>query len=234
MKIVFLGDAHLKGEGEASESALLEFLQNLKNVDYLVILGDLFDFWTARNTVACLRYRGVLNALKDVKEGGVKIIYVEGNHDFSMGRFFTDELGAEVVEGSLIVELDNRKFYLTHGDTVEMTKGYRRWRGFLRSPLFDLLNMALPSSLVWGIAMKLSGRSRSYDTKGPALDKKLREFAGERIKGGADIVVMGHSHMAGVTEIGGGIYANPGGWQGGQSYLLYEKGKMELRKYGGI
>ncbi|MFQ5428089.1 MAG: UDP-2,3-diacylglucosamine diphosphatase [Thermodesulfobacteriota bacterium] len=231
MKIIFLGDAHLKGEGEAAETALIEFLQNLKEVDLLVILGDLFDFWTARNTVVERRYRDVLQALKDVKEHGVKIIYVEGNHDFSMGSFFIDELEASIVEGSMVQEFDGKRFYLTHGDTVGMTKGYRRWRRFLRSPLFSFLTTVVPSGVVWNIATRLSGKSRSYNTKGQQLDERLQEFAHDRIDGGVDIVVMGHSHMAGVHKIGHGTYANPGGWQGERSYLLYEKGKIEVKKY---
>ncbi len=231
MKIIFLGDAHLKGEGEAAETEFIGLLTNMRGVDCLVILGDLFDFWTARNSVARARYKAVLGALKKVKERGVKIIYVEGNHDFSMGPFFTEELGARVVKDGAVFTLDNRKFYLSHGDTVSMTEGYRRWRGFLRSPLFSFLTMLLPSSLVWSIATRLSDRSRSYDTKGTVLDKRLMSFAKEKLGDSAEIVVMGHSHMAGVTELGNGIYANPGGWQGERTYLVYEKGKIELKRY---
>ncbi|MFQ5480221.1 MAG: UDP-2,3-diacylglucosamine diphosphatase [Thermodesulfobacteriota bacterium] len=231
MKIIFLGDAHLKGEGEAAETELVEFLYTLKDLDYLVILGDLFDFWTETNTVARSRYGAVLRTLKEVKEHGVKIIYAEGNHDFAMGGFFTKELGARVVEGEAVLTLDNKRFYLSHGDTVGMTKGYRRWRGFLRSPFCSFLMRVMPSEVVWSIAMRLSGRSRSYNTKGPQLDKRLSEFAAQRIEGGVDIVVMGHSHMAGVHKIGNGTYANPGGWQGERTYLVYENGKIEVKKY---
>ncbi|MFQ5354211.1 MAG: UDP-2,3-diacylglucosamine diphosphatase, partial [Thermodesulfobacteriota bacterium] len=145
MKIIFLGDAHLKGEGEAAETALVEFLLGLEGVYLLVILGDLFDFWVADNAVAEARYSAVLQALKEVKERGVKIIYVEGNHDFSMGGFFTDELEATIVEGSVVQKFDGKRFYLTHGDTVGMTRGYRRWRRFLRTPLFYFLkNVVAP------------------------------------------------------------------------------------------
>jgi len=231
MKIIFLADAHLKGEGEAAEVELIEFLDTLEGIDCLVILGDLFDFWIARNKVARTRYKAVLKALKRVSEQGTRIIYVEGNHDFSMGGFFTEELGATVVEGEAELTLDKKKFYLSHGDTVEMTDGYRRWRGFLRSPSFSFLTTVLPSGLVWSVATRLSGRSRSYDTKGPGLDERLREFARERIESGVDFVVMGHSHMAGVHKIGHGTYANPGGWEGERTYLLYEKGRIKVKKY---
>ncbi len=233
MKIIFLADAHLKGGGDADETELLKFLDTLNGVEYLVIMGDLFDFWIGRNKIARARHRAVLQALKGVRERGVRIIYVEGNHDFAMGGFFTKELGVRLVEGEAICTLDNRKFYLSHGDMVEMTDGYRRWRGFLRSPLFTFLTMVLPSSLVWSIAARLSERSRSYDTKGAGLDKGLMNFADKKIAEGAEIVVMAHSHMAGVHKLGKGIYANPGGWQDERTYLAYEKGRIEVKKYGG-
>jgi len=231
MKIIFIADAHLKGEGEANEAELTRFLNGMDDADYLVILGDLFDFWTGRNSEARVRYRSVLRALKGVHDRGVRLIYVEGNHDFSMGRFFTVTLEARIVRESAVMELGGRKFYLAHGDTVDMTGGYRLWRGFLRSPVFSALSMALPSSLVWSIAGGLSGRSRSYNTKGPVLDSHLREFARRQLEGGVDFVVMAHSHMAGVHEINGGTYANPGGWEGERTYLVYEGGRMEVRKY---
>jgi len=233
MKIIFLADAHLKGEGEPAERDFLRFLDNLQGVDCLVILGDLFDFWVGNNKVARRRYRAVLCALKEVAERGVRIIYVEGNHDFSMGNFFTETLGATVVEEEAELTLDEKKFYLSHGDTVEMTDGYRRWRVFLRSPLFSFLTTVLPSGLVWSIASKLSARSRSYDTKGAALDNRLKIFAAEKISAGTGIVVMAHSHLAGVHKIEKGTYANPGGWQGERTYLVYEKGIIKVSKFTG-
>jgi len=231
MKIIFLADAHLKGGGDAAETELIELLNGLKEVEYLVIMGDLFDFWIGSNKIARSRYSAVLAALAEVNGKGVKIIYVEGNHDFSIGPFFTAELGATVVEGEAVLTLDNKRFYLSHGDMVEMTEGYRRWRGFLRSPLFSFLTMVLPSSLVWSIAVRLSTRSRSYDTKGADLDKRLKKFADKKIAEGAEIAVMAHSHLAGVHKIGKGIYTNPGGWQGERTYLVYEKGRIEVKKY---
>jgi len=231
MKIIFLADAHLKGDGDADERELIEFLGGLKGVDCLVILGDLFDFWIGRNKVAQTRYKAVLRALKRVAERGARIIYVEGNHDFSMGDFFTEELGATLVECEAELTLDNHKFYLSHGDTVEMTEGYRRWRTFLRSPFFGFLTAMAPSRVVWAIAMRLSGRSRSYNTKVPELDKRLLNFAKEKIADGAEIAIMAHSHKAGVHKLGKGTYANPGGWQGERTYLVYEKGRIALEKY---
>jgi UDP-2,3-diacylglucosamine hydrolase len=231
MKIIFIADAHLKGEGEAAEADLLAFLDSINDADHLVILGDLFDFWTGRNTVAHERYKAVLAALEDLSRRGTTIIYVEGNHDFSMGPFFTERLKAHVIKEAETLTLDNKKFYLAHGDTVDMTDGYRRWRGFLRSSAYTALTSVLPSSVVWNIAMHLSGRSRSYNTKGSALDEHLREFAKKIIAHGADFVVMAHSHLAGVHKIKSGTYANPGGWQGERTYLEYEKGKMRVKKY---
>ncbi len=231
MKIIFLGDAHLKGDGETNEAELIEFLKGLEGVDCLVILGDLFDFWIGRNRVAQTRYRVVLRALKRLAGRGVQIIYVEGNHDFSMGSFFTEEIGATLVGGEAVLTLDNHKFYLSHGDTVDMTEGYRRWRTFLRSPFFAFITAIVPSRIVWTIAMRLSGRSRSSNTKGIELDNRLKNFAKDKIADGADMVVMGHSHKSGVHKLGTGTYANPGGWHGEKTYLVYEKGKIRVKRY---
>ena len=236
MKIVFIADAHLKGLGDPNQESLVKFLDGLSGVDKLVILGDLFDFWTGFNEVVYYHYLPVLTSLMGLKGRGTEIVYLEGNHDFSMGGFFTGNLGASVCPEHCELEVEGRSFYLAHGDTVRMSAGYRLWRGFLRSGVFRLITRVTPPGVVWKVAGFLSGRSRKYNKRGSFIDRRFEKFAEHRIAGGADCVVLGHSHVPGVHEetTGGrrGLYANPGSWLD-SSYLVYDMGEFRVERFEG-
>lgn len=236
MRMVFIADGHLKGLGDPNQLALVKFLDGVK-ADTLAVMGDLFDFWTGSNAVAKAQYAPVLEAFLRLRKRGVRIMYFEGNHDFSMGPFFTNELQAQVFEGLSEEKLGKNHCLLGHGDTVEMSTGYRLWRAYLRSPLFKVMAAIATPPAVWAIANRLSkkSRKRSYPLKENFTELKLREFAKDRIGRGADVVVLGHSHEAGVTfmESSGrqGIYANPGSWARDKSYLVFDGKSFVIERW---
>ncbi len=236
MRMVFVGDAHLKGEEDPGQAALVSFLDGLK-ADTLAVMGDLFDFWTGSNEVAIAHYRPVLDSFARLRKRGASIMYFEGNHDFSMGPFFTGELKARVFEGTASMELAEKRFLLGHGDTVGMSAGYRLWRAYLRSPLFRAMAALVTPRGVWAIAGRLSKKSRrrAYGSTENTVELRLREFAKAEVGAGADFVVLGHSHEPGVSviEAGGrrGVYANPGSWERDRSYLVFDGKAFRVERW---
>lgn len=236
MKIVFIADAHLKGLGDPNQKDLVRFLKELRKIDILVVLGDLFDFWAGSNKVAFSEYAPILECFSSLRKRGTGLIYLEGNHDFRMGRFFSETLGGGVYPDRHEMVIEGKKVLLSHGDTISMTKGYALWRGFLRSPLFTLVLLAAPHEFVWKVAKSLSGKSREYNGTSTEVEDGLVEFAKRRIGDGFDAVVLAHSHTPGISKhewLGrAGIYANPGSWAGQRSYLVYEDGEFRVERWG--
>lgn len=236
MKAVFIADAHLKGLDDPNQKNLCSFLETLKDIDKLFILGDLFEFWTGYNEILEYHYAPILAQFKKFREAGIEIIYVEGNHDFSVAPFFKEILGGEVYPDSADINLGGKRFFLTHGDGVEHSAGYKIWRRFLRSRVAGRIVKILPPAFTWKVAMILSKRSRRNHKRGDALDNLQREFANKKIKQGFDIVVFAHSHVPEISEIAAngkkGVYANPGDWIKEFSYLVYEDGNIRLESYG--
>lgn len=237
MKVIFVGDAHLKGMDDPNQKELRLFFDSLKGVDALVVLGDLFDFWMGYNEVVYYHYLPVLNAMKRLRDQGTKIVYIEGNHDFMMGRFFTDVLGASVYPDDFIMEVDGRMVYLSHGDTINMTRSHAFWRRLVRSWVFKGLTTVLTPGAVWKVASVLSRTSRTYNKKGHVIETLMKEFARGKITAGLDAVVLGHSHVADVDdevlEDRPGVYANPGAWCDTFTYLLYENGRFTVQRWKG-
>ncbi|MEE9542291.1 MAG: UDP-2,3-diacylglucosamine diphosphatase [Thermodesulfobacteriota bacterium] len=237
MKIVFIADSHLKGLSDPNQEALCDFLDGLFKIDKLVILGDFLDMWTGLNDVVYKEYKPILKSLFALTESGVELIYIEGNHDFHMGPYFTETLRAKVCPESCGLMLGDKRVYLAHGDAINMTFGYSLLRGFLRSPVFKLLSSALPPHLIWNIGNLMSHGSRGYgNSKSATLtEKKQKIFAKKILAKGFDGVILGHSHTAGVhrglIEGSEGFYANPGGWINGHSFLVYEDGELSVKNY---
>ena len=237
MKIIFIGDAHLSGLDDANMAPLCSFIDSLWPINTLVIMGDLFDVWTGTNKATLREYAPLLKSLRVLKCKGTKIVYLEGNHDFSLGKFFTGDLLAEVYPEEHTMEIDGKRLYLSHGDTVHMKAGDKLWRLFLRSPLFTLLSKLLGSNNVWRIAKKLSSKSRYYGAK-KDVESAIRAFAEKKLASeGYDGVIFGHSHVGGIHKeaagSGTGFYANPGGWVNEKSYLIYEDGEFRMEIFNG-
>lgn len=228
MKTVFLADAHLKGAEDPHQGAVAGFLDGLDGIDTLVILGDFFELWTGTNAVVCEEYGPVLQALQRLRDRGVKLVYLEGNHDFSMGSFFTETLGAAVYAGSFATEMDGRRVYMAHGDAVAMTFGYRLWRWLLRSAFCRLFTRVIGARWSWSIGMYMSQGSRRYSVHGGAVEARLREFAQAKLDAGFDTVILAHSHSAGAHRLGNGVYANPGSARDRMSRLVCEDGSFRI------
>lgn len=235
VEAIFIADAHLKGLGDPNQKLLCSFLETLKDIDKLFILGDLFEFWTGYNEMLEYHYAPILAQFKRFQEAGMEIIYVEGNHDFSVAPFFKEILGGEVYPDSADINLDGKRFFLAHGDIVEHSISHKIWRCFLRSPFLRMLIRITPPAFVWKVAMWLAKESRRNYTRGIIIDNLQREFAKKKIRQGFDIVILAHSHVPEFLEetVGDkhGIYANPGDWIGEFSYLVYENGVLRLERY---
>lgn len=237
MKIIFLADSHLKGLDDPNQKTLCAFLDGLFKIDKLVILGDFFDFWIGLNDVVYEQYKPVLKSLFALGKSGVEIIYIEGNHDFHMGPYFTETIKAKVYTESCGLLLDGKRIYMAHGDTINMTTGYQIFRTLLRGPLLKFLRVIIPPLLAWNIGKTMSQGSRGYgDRKSSTItEREQKVFAKKMLARDFDGVILGHSHTAGVHKnlLGdsSGFYANPGGWMNDHSFLIYEDGEFNIRNY---
>jgi len=237
MKIIFISDTHLQGLADENQQTLVNFLDQIKeDTNLLVILGDLFDFWMGNNKKAFEQYRPILDKLLEIKEGGIGIKYLEGNHDFFLGSFFSRDLKAEIYPDCLEMELEGKRIYLAHGDLVDSQDyRYRAFRMFLRNKLvFYLLRAAFPDNLGWKLANRFSRASReSRETVGKDYQRIFQEFALSKFEQGFDVVILGHSHQPEFlrTSIDGKekLYVNLGYCREQLSYLIYEGGDFKLQ-----
>lgn len=231
----FFGDAHLGAEPpereRSREARLVDFLDSLHGrASSVVVIGDLFDFWFEYRTAIPRRHFRVLRALQGLVESGVPVTYLNGNHDFWLGRFLAEEIGVRTHEGALSLELQGRRVWVHHGDgLLGGDLGYKVLRQVLRHPASIALYGLLHPDLAIPLAHRVSAWSRG-SREGRALqgDRLWREIAEPRFALGYDAVLIGHLHQLYERREGGREFFVLGDWLTRFSYAVLEGGKLRL------
>lgn len=235
---VFFSDAHLGAESaerEAVRSARLhEFLAALEGrVRTLTIAGDLFDFWFEYRTAIPRRAFETLTRLRRLAESGVDVTYLNGNHDFWLGRFLDETVGIRTHDGPLTLDLDGRRIWVHHGDgLIGGDLGYKVLRRVIRHPLSIGLYQWLHPDLGIPLARHVSHWSRGSRDERPLEPERLwNEVALPRFREGFDTVMIGHFHHAFERRDGRRAFFVLGDWIRHFSYVVLERGELRLETW---
>jgi len=238
MPAYFFSDVHLglgsKEQERGKENNLLKFLEEIRpKTESLFIVGDLFDFWFEYRTVIPKGFHRTLSALQAFTDEGRTVHYVAGNHDFWIGDYFGSELGMAVHLEPFETLVQGRKVFLHHGDGLsERDLGYRLIKPVLRNRVNIALYRWLHPDIGVRLARGSSRTSREYTTgKHFGEEAGMLRFAREKIRGGADVVVMGHRHKPSREEIDGGVYVNLGDWITYRTYAEMNNGAIALNEW---
>jgi len=238
----FISDAHLgvRSPGwQSREERLLRFLRAMPSeVSDLVVVGDLFDFWIEYRNLYRSEYFQTLRVLADLRDRGVRLHYVAGNHDFALGPLLTDQVGFLVYPRALSGELLGAHIHVEHGDGVLPSEiPYRVVRALLRSRLNQALYKMLHPTIGIGLAGLASRLSRHGSSGRPLKQTRIEAYraAAARLlkQTGAEIVVLGHSHTPELCRFAGGTYCNTGEWIHEGSYAMLSEGRIRLWKLDG-
>jgi UDP-2,3-diacylglucosamine hydrolase len=219
-------------------------LERAKSDDTVVMAGDLFDLFVGNKKIFRDRYGEFFTALESAGKRGVRMHYIEGNHDFLIRRAFAGIPGLEIHPHDVSLELEGRRFFFAHGDTADRGDyRYRALRIFLRSPFLKAFVALAPGSLVDAIGRGGSKRSKKGRPRLPAelpqgrmetLRKVYRSYAAEKLNQGYDFVVLGHCHDLDEMhfQIGGrsGQYVNIGFPRAHGSFVSWQPGEDRMHR----
>jgi UDP-2,3-diacylglucosamine hydrolase len=234
-EIYFISDAHLGLESRERElgrtARLHEFLDSLAgHAEALYIVGDLFDFWFEYASAIPRRHFATLAVLARLREAGVRIVYLNGNHDFWLGHFLADELGIETRTEAVTLEAQGHRIWLHHGDgLVGGDLGYRVLKRVIRHPWSIGLYGLLHPDLGIPLAHAVSHWSRRSRPDRPPDDERLwRELAVPRFSDGFDTVMVGHFHHAYERREPGRAFFVLGDWMEAFTYVRLQHGELTL------
>jgi UDP-2,3-diacylglucosamine hydrolase len=213
------------------ELQLVRFLNSIKgDAKKLFILGDLFDYWFEYKKVIQKGFYRTFTALSDLSDAGVEIHYFIGNHDFLHSDFFKNDIGVIVHEENYSIDLEEKKFYLGHGDgLVRNDYGYLILKKIFRNKFIQKLYALIHPDLGISIASSTSKKSRDYtSTKSYGEIDGVFDAAKKKIDEGYDYVIFGHTHNRTLEKYNSGFYVNLGTWLTGPGYGIFTNGKFEI------
>jgi len=233
MRAIFIADAHLRHPQDQNYRNLLNFLEQQQgNLDALFLLGDIFEFWIGYRSVVFSEHLPLLCRLQQLSESGCRLFYVEGNHDFNLGAFFTDTLKCTVIPDQQVVPLGGRKIFVCHGDLADpKAKSYRLLRAFWRSGFLKFLTKIVPPDAAWRFGNFLCNLSRKKRHRRHDPSPLVIPYAKKSLALGADYFVCGHFHYPLQTTIKEGQITVLGDWIKQFSYLEAVDDDIELKTF---
>ncbi|NCN27548.1 UDP-2,3-diacylglucosamine diphosphatase [bacterium] len=234
--IAIYSDLHL--DIDDSKAGNQEFFKTLralpsKGVLEVWLLGDIYDLLVGPFGFWKKTHQQFFSTLAFLSDHKVKVLWVEGNHDFHLKKLMTD-LGVEYHQEDLTYEIESKKVYLGHGDTVnQLDQEYLKWRRVIKSPIFRRAISLAPNfvakNIMLPIARKASRQSRSREKSRnlDLADQAYQDFVHSLIKdSGYDAVFLGHHHKKQLQKIQKGFYLNLGCWSSNTGrYALWTPSK---------
>src|SRR5262249_13953936 len=183
-------------------------------------VGDIIDGWRLRSTWYWpSSHKQVVQALVRAAWKGSRVVYIPGNHDAFLRDYYGRHFGGvEVVEQTIHVAADGRRYLVVHGDHLDRALRHTRRFAFLggvaagataaANGVLDLLRATLglaPWSLSQWAKLKVKQATRYLDD----YEQNLAEIARRHA---ADGVICGHVHHAAIHDQLGIRYINCGDW----------------------
>jgi UDP-2,3-diacylglucosamine hydrolase len=230
--VLLASDVHLGAVRSGRERSFLDWLEHAAGeASWIILNGDLFDFWFEYRSGTTRGHDDVLGMLRATVDSGVPVTLMGGNHDWWGGRYLREEVGLEFLQDPAVREIAGRRALLAHGDGLG--KGDLRYlalRAVLRGRATRWAFGLLPPA--WGdrVARGVSRTEHKWDEWGEKQRSRceaLEAWATERLEEDPELelVLLGHTHEPRIREVSEGQwYVNSGDWVLHRTFVTLEPG----------
>ncbi len=208
-KIYFASDVHLGAPGinnhRRHEQRFVSWLDEIKHdAQTIYLMGDIFDFWFEYKSVVPRGFTRFLGKLSEITDSGIPVHFFTGNHDVWIFDYLPSECGVTVHHHPIIIDIDDKRFYLGHGDGLgKYDPKYNLLKKLFTNKAAQRCFSLLHPSIGTFIATKWSGQSRKSNVEkhgtqfyGPDQEYSIL-YAKDLLKTEhIDYFIMGHRHIA--------------------------------------
>jgi UDP-2,3-diacylglucosamine pyrophosphatase LpxH len=239
--IVVISDVHLGTYG-CHAKELLRYLKSIRP-QKVILNGDIIDIWQFSKSYWPESHMKVVRRLLKFVTEGIPVYYLTGNHDEMLRKFADFNLGKFQLLNKLVLEVDDKKAWIFHGDVFDVTMQHSKWLAKLGAVGYDTL-IVLNSMVNWCLTT-LGRQKMSFSQRIKGKFKDAVKFINHFEQTAADLavdkqydyVICGHIHHAEIREVkatdnpGSVLYLNSGDWVESLTALEYNHGKWEIFKY---
>ncbi|OUR93022.1 hypothetical protein A9Q84_21195 [Halobacteriovorax marinus] len=223
MKISTISDVHVKLVIDDNFQLLEKFFNNdlVKKSDYVIFNGDIFDIMIGGKKQYLEKYQSFFEHIQKLTKTGVKVVYLEGNHDFHIENLMKSFSKKYNISENLFVhkkttyEVDsvNGKYVFTHGDDVEIeNESYKSYKRKINNPYVKFLgDYIVPYSFIEWIGHRSSSESRKENVARYEQSEEGQLFIKEKFRKSAEVyfkshpdvqaLICGHSHCKDLYNI---------------------------------
>lgn len=235
VEITVISDVHLGTFGSHAEEVLI-YLDSI-NPEVLIINGDLVDIWQFRKRYFPKSHLAVLQKVFQIAASGKTVYFIPGNHDDLIRKFGDFSIGNLHFRNELVLEINNQKVWIHHGDKYDKTvrnQSIAAFGGYFYEHLILLekgINWMLNKMNIKSLqaTKKLKAFSKSMSKKSMDFEAKAIE---EAIEKQCDVMICGHTHNPKKqfieNENGKILYLNSGDWVEHLSALEYNNEQWEV------
>jgi len=226
-KAVIVSDLHL-GTKDSKAKEFIEFIDS-HPTDLLILNGDIIDGW-ALNRGAKWKKKHTNAISKILKVSNkTKVIWVRGNHDEFITEFIGTNFGNISIVEDYILNVGNKKYFIFHGDIIDVFITKYKWLAKIGSVGYDLalwLNRWYNKYRAW---RKLPYQSISQQIKAKVKSavSYINDFENTAIKmankHNCDGVICGHIHQPADLIINNNHYLNSGDWVENRTAILLDR-----------
>lgn len=239
VELVVISDTHLGTYGSHAKE-LYKYLNSI-NPDTLVLNGDIIDIWQFRKSYFPKSHLKVIQKIIGLASKGTKVYYITGNHDEMLRKFSDMNMGNFYLVDKLVLELDDKKAWIFHGDVFDASVNHAKWIAKLGGLGYDYL--ILSNRFVNWCLNKIGKEPYSFSKKIKASVKKAVKHISDfeetastlAIESKYDYVICGHIHepkmIQKINKNGNTLYLNSGDWVENLTALEYHKKKWKLMRY---
>jgi UDP-2,3-diacylglucosamine pyrophosphatase LpxH len=134
---VVISDVHLGTYG-CSANELLNYLKTIQP-KVLILNGDIIDIWQFNKHYFPKSHMNVIKHITDLLSKGTEVYYITGNHDEMLRKFKGFQLGNFKILNKLILNIDDKKAWIFHGDVFDVTMQHSKWLTKLGGKGYDIL-----------------------------------------------------------------------------------------------
>jgi len=242
--VYFASDFHLGIPDHARslirERKIVRWLDEIAaDASHIYLMGDVFDFWFEYKHVVPKYFVRLLGKLAELTDRGIQISLFTGNHDMWAFDYLEQEIGITIHRKPIVVQLQNKKLFLGHGDGLGPGDyGYKVLKKVFSNRLCQWIfarfhpNFAINMANYWSRKSRLANPEKEvflgeenewlliYSKEQAALDPLI------------DYFIFGHRHLPldlQVTEKA--RYINLGDWFNWCSFAKLENGVLELKYF---